>query len=141
MSGDDKSPFADEIEQRAVVLAIGMLTAIAGPRAAKQRLEELVSATAENVATLAESTAAIAALDEKQALFAKADAALSQRVVEFQAWADSTKASLVSREQVVVQNELSGEERLRTLVDRESDLARRMQSHEQRVAALKQSLT
>jgi hypothetical protein len=129
------------IEQRAVAHAFGLLAAVGDAKAAKVRLDELVKATAEHDAKLAAATAAIAEAATKSATLAKAETSLAERTADFQVWVDSTEKAYRVREDRIRTNEEAQERRERDLVDKESDLARRMKLHAERVANLRENLS
>jgi hypothetical protein len=131
----------EQLEQRAVVLAVGLLTAIADPKAAKARLDDLVKATAEHDSKLEAANAALAALEEKKALFAKADSALATRIAEHQDFVSGSERNFRAREDRLRLGEEDQAGRAAKLVQAESDLARRVSAHEARVASLRETLS
>jgi hypothetical protein len=132
---------SNEVEQRAIAVALGLLVAVADAGAAKVRLEQLVAATAEHDAKLVAVDAAIAEVGEKARLWKEADAGLSTRISEFQSWVDRTEASYRQREDRVRANEIEQERRGNELASKESDLDRRVSAHEQRLQSLKATLS
>jgi hypothetical protein len=134
---DQKS---NDVEQRAVAHAFGLLAAAGDAKAAKVRLDELIRATVEHDAKLVAATTALAEADEKSRLWKEADAALATRIREFQDWVDRTEASYRQREDRVRTNEVSQEQRDCSLVEREADLDRRVSAFEGRVSNLRQAL-
>ncbi len=75
---------SDDVEARAVVLAVGLLSSISDAKAAKQRVEDLVAATKAHNSKLAEAAATLEAVAKKEALFRQADEKLSMRIAEFE---------------------------------------------------------
>jgi hypothetical protein len=131
----------EQVEQRAVAHAFGLLAAVGDAGAAKIRLEQLVAATAELVTQRTSAEKIVAEADEKMALWKAADENLFKRIAEFQGWVDGTEKSYRDREARILTNEQSQTEREADLVDRESDLARRTAAHEQRLQSLKATLS
>lgn len=133
--------YSDEIEQRAVAHALGLLAAVGDAPAAKQRLDELVKATAEHDKQLAAATAAITEADAKRASAEAAEAKLTERTAAFQLWVDTTERNYRQREDRIRVNEELGAQRERDLAARETDLDQRTAAHEARLSSLKATLS
>jgi hypothetical protein len=131
----------EQVEQRAVAHAFGLLAAVGDAPAAKQRLDDLVKATADHGAKLAAATKAIAEADTKRESAEAAEAKLAERTAAFQLWVDSTEKAYRERESRILVNEELGAQRERELASKETDLAQRTAAHEQRLQSLKATLS
>jgi hypothetical protein len=138
---DELVPSDEQVEQRAIALAFGLIAVAADPAGAADRLKKLTAATeAHRRAAAAAERATAEATESKQ----KADEALdrmAEKIAAHQLWVDGTEKNYRLREEAVRQNEIRQEEREKQLVDRESDLARRSLVHQRLVEQTKAALS
>jgi hypothetical protein len=136
----DYFPTDEHLELLALSRAMALIEVAADPAGAKQRLKELKAATTALAAERAAAEKVIADATTKSATLARADEGLATRITEFQTWVDFTEKSYRERENRIRLGEENQAAREAKLVQGESDLARRVAAHEQRLASLKETL-
>lgn len=129
-------PTAGEVETRAITAALGLLAAVADPKGAKARLEQLASATAAYTEQREAAEQLVAEADRKQSAAEAATVELDKRTESFQLWSDATERAYREREQRILENEEAWAKRNAALDEREADLDRKVREHD----ALRQRL-
>jgi phage-related minor tail protein len=137
---NDEHRSGDQVEVLALTRAMALIEVAADPAGAAKRIKSLSEAAAKLAAERRAAEAVMAEADVRSAELAKGEASLTQRIADTQAWIDASERSYRQREDHVRRNEEAQEQREGSLVEKETELAKRESVHRQRVDSLRANL-